>query len=162
MEPGELVMRGAGGGRTTLAGDAVVGGAGGGRGRGEGGSSEPEGHLAVLAEGTYRFGIRASDCWLRDAPAGSVAVRARVELSEITGSETFVYLRGAVEPVQFIVQRDGVYHYQLDEELTFYLEPGRLLVFEADGGQRLVASYHVGQADDPADPGRADVAGRAD
>jgi len=98
-------------------------------------------HLAALADGPYCFGVRASDCRLEPAPR-HVAMQARVELSEISGSETFVYLRGA-DDVQFIVQQDGVYHHQLDEQLTFYLDPDRLLVFEPDGDQRLVASYHA-------------------
>jgi glycerol transport system ATP-binding protein len=98
-------------------------------------------HLAGLADGAYRFGIRASDCRLRGG-AGDVAVKARVELSEISGSETFVYLRGSHAPAQVIVQQDGVFHHQLDEELTFYLDPDRLLAFAPDGDQPLVASYH--------------------
>jgi glycerol transport system ATP-binding protein len=109
-------------------------------------------HLAAIADGVYRFGVRASDCHLGGA-AGGVAVRARVELSEISGSETFVYLRaigertesaGGVSPkpgAQYIVQRDGVFHHRLDDELTFYLDPGRLLAFRCDGEQPLVASY---------------------
>ena len=96
-------------------------------------------HLAQLPDGGYCFGVRASDCHLRPAP-GHVALRAKVELSEISGSETFVYLRGP-GGVQFIVQQDGVYHYQLDDDLTFYLDPDRLLAFEPGGDQRLVASY---------------------
>ena len=96
-------------------------------------------HLAGLAGGAYCFGIRASDCHLRPAP-GHVALTAKVELSEISGSESFVYLRGP-GGVQFIVQQDGVYHYQLDDDLTFYLDPDRLLAFEPGGDQRLVASY---------------------
>jgi len=123
-----------------------------------GGGAAPGAHLAELAEGPYCFGIRASDCRLHQAPAGNVAVRACVELSEISGSETFVYLRGAAQPsgesagnghkpVQFIVQQDGVFHHQLDDELTFYLDPDRLLAFRRDGDQALVASYHTGVGD---------------
>jgi glycerol transport system ATP-binding protein len=97
-------------------------------------------HLAALPDRGYRFGIRASDCRLHGGPDGAVAVRARVELSEINGSETFVYLR-AVQGSQFVVQQDGVFHHQLDDELTFYLDPDRLLAFDRDD-ERLVASYH--------------------
>ena len=102
-------------------------------------------HLAALPDGRYRFGLRASDFRLR-ADAGlsgmpRVAMPARVELSEISGSETFVYLRAVQQGLQYIVQRDGVFHHQLDEELTFYLDPDRLLAFGADGEQALVASY---------------------
>jgi len=114
------------------------------RARGEGEPTRPAasgGHLAGLDDGPYRFGIRASDCRLHPGD-GAVAVRARVELSEISGSETFVYLRGAEQPSQFIVQQDGVFHHRLDDELVFYLDPDRLLAFRADGDQPLVASYH--------------------
>ncbi|HEY0190601.1 MAG TPA: ABC transporter ATP-binding protein, partial [Kofleriaceae bacterium] len=107
------------------------------------------GHLATLADGAYAFGIRASDCRLApagDAPAATaeLAIAARVELSEISGSETFVYLRGEREPVQLVVQQAGVYHHQLDDARTCYLDPGRLLAFGGDGA--LVASYHASQA----------------
>jgi len=102
-------------------------------------------HLAGLADGPYCFGIRASDCRIGGAAEG-VAVRARVELSEISGSETFVYLRGIDQGVLYIVQRDGVFHHQLDDELTFYVDPDRLLAFDLGGEQRLVASYHSNQA----------------
>jgi glycerol transport system ATP-binding protein len=111
-------------------------------------------HLAGLGDGDYVFGIRASDCNLTRSHAGEVAVKATVELSEISGSETFVYLRaqgargvqGAHEDqARIIVQQDGVYHHNLDEELTFYLDPRRLLAFRQGASDRerlLVASYH--------------------
>jgi glycerol transport system ATP-binding protein len=99
-------------------------------------------HLAGLGDGEYRFGIRASDCRLGTAPDGHVAVRARVELSEISGSETFIHLRASAAASRFIVQHDGVLHHQLDDELTFFVDPDRLLAFGRDGHQPLVASYH--------------------
>lgn len=110
-------------------------------------------HLAELGDGDYVFGIRASDCNLTRGHADEVAVQATVELSEISGSETFVYLRakGAKEggsggdASRIIVQQDGVYHHNLDEELTFYLDPRRLLAFGEGASDRerlLVASYH--------------------
>jgi hypothetical protein len=40
------------------------------------------------------------------------------------------------------VQVGGVFHHQLDDELTFYLDPDRLLAFGATGEQPLMASYH--------------------
>jgi len=110
-------------------------------------------HLAGLADGPYCFGIRASDCRIGGGAEG-VAVRARVELSEISGSETFVYLRGIEQGLLYIVQRDGVFHHQLDEELTFYVDPDRLLAFDHGGEQRLVASYRA-RASRPATPSTA-------
>jgi len=96
------------------------------------------GHLRELAAGEYRFGIRASDCSLH-ARAGLVPVQAKVELNEISGSETFVYLRHG--DVDFIVQETGVFHHDQDAELTFYLDPARLLAFKPGADGALVASY---------------------
>ena len=96
-------------------------------------------HLRGLAEGSYRFGIRASDCRLRPHD-GSIPVPSEVELSEISGSETFVYLRHGELP--FIVQENGVFHHELGAALTFYIDPERLLAFRPDSaGGALVASY---------------------
>jgi glycerol transport system ATP-binding protein len=129
----------AGGIRIPLVGGADAAGAGAGR------------HLAGLGDGPYRFGIRASDCRLDARTAGSVAVKARVELCEISGSESFVHLRGSAADTRFIVQHDGVLHPRLGlgDELAFYLDPDRLLAFGAGDGQPLVASYRAG----PAAPG---------
>jgi glycerol transport system ATP-binding protein len=97
------------------------------------------GHLRSISDGDYRLGIRASDCSLRPRE-GLVAVPGEVELSEISGSETFVYLRHDGAP--FIVQENGVFHHELGAELTFYLDPEKLLAFQPDrAGGALVASY---------------------
>ncbi|HSK03345.1 MAG TPA: ABC transporter ATP-binding protein [Kofleriaceae bacterium] len=95
-------------------------------------------HLRGLPDGTYRLGIRASDCSLSPRE-GLVPVRGEVELNEISGSETLVYLRHGEVP--FIVQVSGVFHHEQNAELTFYLDPGRLLAFQPDGAGALVASY---------------------
>jgi glycerol transport system ATP-binding protein len=99
-------------------------------------------HLASLPDGAYWFAIRASDCRVRAAP-GDLALPARVELSEISGSETFVYVRGERAPIQLVIQEAGVYHHQLDDELTCSLDPDRLLAFHRAGDQALVASYRL-------------------
>ncbi|HWU90153.1 MAG TPA: ATP-binding cassette domain-containing protein, partial [Kofleriaceae bacterium] len=96
-------------------------------------------HLRGLGEGSYRFGIRASDCRLHPRE-GLIPVRAEVELNEISGSQTFVYLRHGDVP--FIVEEDGVFHHELGTELTFHLDPDKLLAFRPDSaGGALVASY---------------------
>ncbi|GAB4529002.1 MAG: ABC transporter ATP-binding protein [Haliangiales bacterium] len=101
-------------------------------------------HLQRLAAGQYRLGIRPSDCFLEDDPDGAlVAMSGEVELSEISGSETFVYLgvEAAPEPVTFVIQEPGVYLHQLGEERRFYLDPGRLIAFAADDAGAMLASY---------------------
>ncbi len=99
-------------------------------------------HLAALPRGRVQLGLRPSDCRLtREAPT-DLAVAARVELREITGSESFVYVRVA-DDTTLVVHQDGVADCELDQEVTVYLDPRRLLVF-APGGE-LVASYRGGR-----------------
>jgi glycerol transport system ATP-binding protein len=140
-----------GGGAIELAGGIRIPLVGGGRGGADAAGAGAGRHLAGLGDGPYRFGIRASDCRLDAGTAGGVAVKARVELSEISGSESFVHLRGTAADTRFIVQHDGVLHHRLrlGDELAFYLDPDRLLAFGAGDGQPLVASYRAG----PSPPG---------
>jgi glycerol transport system ATP-binding protein len=114
-------------------------------------------HLADLAEGRYRFGVRAGDCTLRTpdgeaeqgvvAPRSPVALRGEVELAEISGSETFVYLRipGQPDDEPFIVRQPGVFHHELGQAVRVELDPARILAFapkdDGDGDGALVASY---------------------
>jgi hypothetical protein len=39
-----------------------------------------------------------------------------------------------------------VFHHRLDDELTIYLDPDRLLAFGATDHQPLIASYHPASA----------------
>ena len=65
-----------------------------------------------------------------------IAFRATVELAEISGSETFVHVShgGAL----WVVQEVGVHPFNLGEEITVYINPRHLFVFDDD--RRLAAS----------------------
>jgi glycerol transport system ATP-binding protein len=104
-------------------------------------------HLAGLADGRYRFGVRADDCTLHlrhdEAAAGPAAMRGVVALVEISGSETIVYLSlpGRPDDDPFIVRRPGVLHYELGQALGVEIDPARTLAFAAGTDGALVASY---------------------
>ncbi|WP_428265701.1 ABC transporter ATP-binding protein [Haliangium sp.] len=55
-------------------------------------------HLSELSEREYVIGIRACDCFLDPLDRPSATLRGRVELSEISGAETFVYVRLGAQP----------------------------------------------------------------
>ncbi len=132
-------------------------------------------HLRQLGDGVYQFGIRPRDCALKpfgrasgngdgsgeDREMDDIALTGTVELNEISGSETFVYLaragrKGAGDSPDsdlgrsFIVQEDGVFHHDMGAEVTYYLDPRRLIAFAGNRdehgnppiyGGELVASY---------------------
>jgi glycerol transport system ATP-binding protein len=65
-----------------------------------------------------------------------VALPGKVELAEISGSDTFVHVSTAVGEV--VAQLGGVHVFGLGEPITLYLSPAQVHVFDA-GGDLLVA-----------------------
>jgi len=100
------------------------------------------GHMARLAPGAYRFGVRCNHLLLEAAGGGDAPIRARVELSEINGSETFIHV--SHEQARLVVQGYGVHPLKIGSEITVYVNPGNLFVYDGQG--RLAAA--------PGDPPR--------
>ncbi|MEM9489727.1 MAG: ATP-binding cassette domain-containing protein, partial [Myxococcota bacterium] len=109
-------------------------------------------YLHGLDDGAYLFGVRASDCVVRhlesaDSAGDSAAdwtVRGVVELVEVGGSETLIYITSSVPAggeLRLIVHRDGVADYELGSELVVAIDTTRLLVFATDEEGLLLRSY---------------------
>ena len=96
--------------------------------------------MRSLDDGRYRIGVRSNHVFLDAAAAGeatvTLAVPATVELSEISGSETFVHAQH--NGLTLVVQREGVHAYELGQPVMLYVDPRRLYVF--DGTGRLAAA----------------------
>lgn len=88
-------------------------------------------HLSGLGEGNYIFGIRPHHLITGQVAAGFTPVAGHVELSEISGSETFIHLNHAGG--SWVVQQPGVYAGQLGDPLTVGLDPARLFAFDLHG-----------------------------
>ncbi len=94
------------------------------------------GHLAGLAEGSYRFAFRSNHLWLDRHKSGDIPISGRVDMSEINGSETFVYVNHGGS--SFVVQQEGVHPFAMGSPITVYIDPDRLFVYDTDG--RIVAA----------------------
>lgn len=81
------------------------------------------------------LGIRAHELSLSPG-AGQSALSGRVELAEISGSETFIHL--ARDDVRIVAQIPGIHELALNEPCTLYLRPASLYGFDT-GGQLLFA-----------------------
>ncbi len=89
------------------------------------------GQQAVLAGATrVQLGLRAH-C-LHAAPrAGDFAFDGRVDLAEISGSETFVHMtRGSLS---LVAQLTGVHQFALGAAATMHFQPGELFIFNTEG-----------------------------
>jgi len=95
-----------------------------------------DGHLGGLPPGGYRFGVRANHLGVKRAGAEDLEFRAVVELSEISGSETFIHARHS--GVSWVVQEEGGHSLALGQSLSVFVNPRQIFVFDSDG--KLVAA----------------------
>ena len=94
------------------------------------GSAELPLALAPGLAGDVMLGLRASALRLAQQP-GDVALAGRVQLSEMSGSDTFVH---ADTPWgELVAQITGVRYLELGSSVTLYLRPGDAYVFNAAG-----------------------------
>ncbi|MDM0013052.1 ABC transporter ATP-binding protein [Variovorax sp. J22P168] len=107
----------------------------------EGGPSLP---LALPPEvdGLVTVGLRASALDVV-ARAAHIALPGKVELAEISGSDTFVHVETPVGEV--VAQLTGVHRFELGAAITLYFDPAQAYVF--DVGERLARA--------PAQPARS-------
>jgi glycerol transport system ATP-binding protein len=101
------------------------------------------GHLDGLADGSYRFAFRSNHMWLSQQGDGDIPITGKVELAEINGSETFVYIQRGESA--FVVQQEGVYPVSMGDAITVFLHPQHLFVYDTAG--RLVAAPPVNASD---------------
>lgn len=85
---------------------------------------------APTASGEVQLGLRANAITLTQGSKG-VALDARVELSEISGSDTFVHLSTAIGPL--VAQVPGVQNMQLGSQTQVFLQPDLAYVFDSKG-----------------------------
>ncbi|EGI76926.1 ABC transporter ATP-binding protein [Hylemonella gracilis] len=86
------------------------------------------------------LGLRASA--LRVVPrAGDVSVPGRLELAEISGSDTYVHV--ATQVGELVMQLTGVHYFELGATLTVYFSPAQAYLFDA-AGELCVAPQRAG------------------
>jgi glycerol transport system ATP-binding protein len=83
-----------------------------------------------VGSGPVTLGIRASALHV-DARPGDVALPGKVELAEISGSDTFVHVETAIG--ELVAQLTGVHFFDLGANITLHLHPAQVYVFDASG-----------------------------
>jgi len=97
------------------------------------------GSMADLADGTYTAGFRPNHLELEQQTADALTFDARLNVTEITGSETFVHLDHHGE--RWVGLIHGVRDLKLGAALRVYLDPAHVYVFGADGALVAPAPY---------------------
>jgi len=102
---------------------------------GDGQKAPATGQLAALADGDYIAGFRPNHLEIGKHSADAVEFHATLNVTELTGSETFVHLDHHGERWVGLVH--GVHELELGRDLSVWLDPRHVYIFDADG--RLVA-----------------------
>jgi glycerol transport system ATP-binding protein len=80
--------------------------------------------------GQLTVGVRASALRVRQRE-GDLALPGKVELAEISGSDTFVHVDTATG--ELVAQLTGVHAFELGASVTLYLNPAQVYVFDSAG-----------------------------
>jgi glycerol transport system ATP-binding protein len=91
--------------------------------------------------GAVTVGLRASALNV-DAGAGDVALPGKVELAEISGSDTFVHVDTHVG--ELVAQLTGVHRFELGTSITLYFSASQAYVFDAGEKLALAPAWRKG------------------
>ncbi|MGI8748291.1 MAG: TOBE domain-containing protein, partial [Deinococcus sp.] len=97
-------------------------------------------HLRALPDGPYQIGVRANHVTLSPLTSGDITFQARIELAELSGSETYLHTRAG--PSRVVGQLEGIHSLELGQDLTLHLDPRRLFAF-GEGGMLAAAPPRV-------------------
>jgi glycerol transport system ATP-binding protein len=97
--------------------------------------------LPAGLNGSLTVGLRSGALHLQAAP-GDLAVQGKVELAEISGSDTFVHVHTAVG--ELVAQLTGVHRVELGAPLTLYFNASQAYVFDAAGQLAVAPRWRKG------------------
>lgn len=106
---------------------------------GDGQKAPATGQLAALADGDYIAGFRPNHLEIGKHSADAVEFRATLNVTELTGSETFVHLDHHGE--RWVGLIHGVHELELGRDLSVWLDPRHVYIFDADGQLVAPAAY---------------------
>lgn len=87
--------------------------------------------LRGLSPGEYQFGVRASHIGLVPHADDDLELPVRVDLAEISGSETFLHVHNP--HFDLVLHLSGVHAYHVDQEIKVYFPTHKLYAFDAQG-----------------------------
>lgn len=102
-------------------------------------STQAMGRLADLPDGNYTAGFRPNHLEIGQHAADAMSFTTQLTVTELTGSETFVHLDHHGQ--RWVGLIHGVHDLTLGEDLTVWLDPRHVYVFDEQGKMIAPASY---------------------
>ena len=86
--------------------------------------------LTDLEDGSYTIAFRPYHLDLSNANGRTIAIKASVAITEITGSESFIHID--IDGVRWVVLSHGIHSFDIGEIIEVFLNPDQLYVFRED------------------------------
>ena len=96
-------------------------------------------HRDQLSAEQYLVGIRAYNLYTRKTAEHLISFQATVELTEELGSDTELHVRH--QDKLFIVLMQEVTRYAIGTEITVYLDPSRLFLFDPNTRELVLKTF---------------------
>ena len=87
--------------------------------------------LADISDTGYTIGFQPHHLFLERPNAAAVPLRAKVAITEITGSESFVHL--SLADARWVMLAHGIRDLQADDEIEVFVDPRHIMVFDPSG-----------------------------
>lgn len=100
------------------------------------------GNLPELPDDDYTIAFRPHHLYLQKRSEKAIAVKAKVAVTEITGSESYVHLD--VAGVRWVLLTAGIHNFDIHQTIEIFLEPSKFYVF--DRNDKLVVTPEEFQA----------------
>lgn len=94
------------------------------------------GQLPALPDSDYTIAFRPNHLFLQEQSPNNICVKAKVAVTEITGSESYVHVD--VAGLRWCVLAQGIHNIDIDTTIEVFLDPSTFYVFDKD--QNLVVT----------------------
>lgn len=99
----------------------------------------------VDREGEFILGVRPHFLQQQKPGSDAIEVRARVAVTELSGSESYVHFE--CDGMPWVALLHGIHDYAPGQEVSFYIAPQQVLLFDPERGLATVPSAEPAQAD---------------
>lgn len=86
------------------------------------------GQLPQLPDDNYTIAFRPHHLYLQPKSDMAIAVKAKVVITEITGSESYIHVDLA--GIRWVLLAPGIHNFDLHETIEIYMEPSKFYVFD--------------------------------
>ncbi|MGB3221712.1 MAG: ABC transporter ATP-binding protein [Desulforhopalus sp.] len=88
------------------------------------------GKLPQLPDDDYTIAFRPHHLYLHRPSDKAIAVKAKVAVTEITGSESYIHVDLA--GIRWVLLASGIHHFDVHETIEIFMDPGKFYVFDSN------------------------------